>query len=176
MAITFAAPTESAQRLPAGEYIMTLADIEEAEPSSFNPSVQRLKFIFTVKEVAAIDTYPDDVDEDNTDALDAFDESLVGKDHWEWTNNTMGANSTLRSWLTGMLGRTIEKNDNLAPDQFTGKDYKVTLGIKNYVIQQTGQAGEKFTILTIKPYKPQRQRNRKQEQENLAPWERDDDE
>jgi hypothetical protein len=41
---------------------------------------------------------------------------------------------------------------------------KVQLGIENYVIQQTGQAGEKFTIKTIKPYKPRPQRQRRQEQ------------
>jgi hypothetical protein len=72
----------------------------------------------------------------------------------------MGGNSTLRAWLTGMLGRTIEKTEALDPAQFIGKDYKVTLGMKNYVIQQTGQAGEKFTILTIKPYKAPRKRTR----------------
>lgn len=157
--VTFAAPTEAGPRLPAGEYIMTLKDIEEAEASTFNPDTQRLKFIFTVQSVEAIDEYPVDV-EDDDDALEAFDASLVGKDHWEWCNNKMGGNSTLRRWLTGMLGRTIEKHDNLDPDQFIGKPYKVMLGLENYVIQQTGQAGEKFTIKTIKPYKEPRRRTR----------------
>lgn len=156
--VTFATATESSQKLPAGEYIMTLASIEDAEPSTFDPSTQRLKFVFTVKSVEAIDAYPDDVG-DTDDEMNEFDLSLVGNDHWEWTNNKMGGNSTLRSWLTGMLGRTIEKNDNLDPDQFIGKDYKVTLGMKNYVIQQSGASGEKFTILMIKPYRAPRRRN-----------------
>jgi len=157
MGITFAPMTESGQKLPAGEYVMLLSEIAEAEASTFNPETQRLKFVFTVQSVEAIDLYPDDVPDTDED-VEAFEQSLLGRDHWEWTNNKMGANSTLRAWLSGMLGRTIEKNDDLDPAQFVGKPYKVQLGTKNYVIQQTGQAGEKFTILTIKPWKQQRQR------------------
>jgi hypothetical protein len=173
--VTFAAPTEAGPRLPAGEYIMVLKDIEEAEASTFNPDTQRLKFILTVQSVEAIDEYPADVDDEDDDAMEVFDQSLIDKDHWEWCNNKMGGNSTLRKWLTGMLGRTIEKTDSLDPSQFIGKPYKVMLGLENYVIQQTGQAGEKFTIKTIKPYKAPRQRKPKSNEENLAPWEREDD-
>jgi hypothetical protein len=56
--VTFASPTEAGPRLPAGEYIMRLKDIEEAEPSTFNPETQRLKFVLTVLSVESIDLYP----------------------------------------------------------------------------------------------------------------------
>jgi hypothetical protein len=175
--VTFASPIESTTRLPAGEYVMLLKDIEEAEVSTFNPDVQRLKFIFTVQSVEVVDVYPDGVDWDD-DAMEEFDQSLVGNEHWAWCSNKMGGNSTLRGWLTGMMGRTLEKLEVPEPTQFIGKPYKVTLGMKPYVIQQSGASGEKFDILTIKPYKAPRQRTRtpKSNEENLAPWERDDDE
>jgi hypothetical protein len=137
----------------------------------------RLKFRFTVAGVEQVDVYPDDV-EDTDDAMEEYESSLIGVEHWEWTNNTMGPNSTLRAWLQGMLGRSITKQDNPQPEQFVGKDYKVQMGDKSYTIQQTGESGTKFTILTIKPYKAPRQRTRtpKTNEENLAPWEREDDE
>jgi hypothetical protein len=175
MAITFATPTDSSTRLPAGEYIMTLTDIE-AEPSKYNPGEERFKFIFDVKSVESIDEYPADIDDEDDDAVAEYEATLTDdKEHWAWCANKMGGNSTLRKWLTGMLGRTLGPKEVPDPSEVIGKTYKVTLGMVSYTFN--GEPGEKFDIALIKPYKAPRQRTRtpKTNEENLAPWEREDD-
>jgi hypothetical protein len=194
MAVTFATPTDSTNRLPAGRYIMKLKDIA-AEESTYKPGEERLKFTFDVKSVEKIAKYPDDaypvdIDEDDDEAHEEaeslFNAALVGKEHWAWCSNKMGGNATLRKWLTGMLGRTIGKDEVPDPNEVIGKSYEVTLGMVSYTFD--GKPGEKFDIALIAPHKvprrtrgeaepaPARQRTPKSNEENLAPWERDDDE
>jgi hypothetical protein len=173
MAITFASPTDSTTRLPAGEYIMRLKDIE-SEASTYRADEERLKFIFAVQSVESIDAYPDDIDEDDDEAVSDYEAELIdNKEHWAWCSNKMGGNATLRKWLTGMLGRTIGKNEVPDPSEVIGKSYKVTLGMVSYTFN--GESGEKFDIALIKPYKAKKPRAPKTNDENLAPWEREDD-
>lgn len=162
MTVAFAPITDgtgSGKRLVPGEYIWTLKAITDEGASRFDSSKSRLKFTFNVDEVIQVDEFPDDVAEDEEAE---FEDGLVGNEHWEWVNNTMGANSTLRSWLQGMLGRTITKDDSLSPEQFVGKAYKVQFGWSSYNIQQSGESGTKLTILTIKPNKAKRERPAKE--------------
>jgi hypothetical protein len=113
--------------------------------------------LFTINEVLEIDEYPAEVDTKSEKAMTAFEDTLIDYEHYEWCNNTMGANATLRAWLQGMFGRTLTRADDLGPAQFIGKQYKVQLGDVTY------ESGPKFTIKTIKPYKAPRPRNRRQE-------------
>jgi hypothetical protein len=174
--VTFATPTQSTQKLPSGEYVMHLKNIDDSEVSAYNPDIQRLKFIFDVVSVESIDTYPEDVDDEDDDAVAEYEAALADSEHWAWCDNKMGGNATLRKWLTGMLARTLGKDEVPNPAEVIGKSYKVTLGMVPYTFN--GKSGEKFDIALIKPYKAPRQRTRVQEKvaENLAPWERDDDE
>lgn len=171
--VTFAKPTDSVgtgKKLVPGEYVWTLTDVVVDEPSKFNPETQRLKFIFTVDAVEELDEYPDGLDTEDEDAVGEFEDSLLGSEHWEWVNNTMGPNSTLRAWLQGMLGRTIDNHEEVDSAPFIGKPYKVQYGWKSYVIQQSGESGKKLTILTIKPVKPERQRRQRPDAAKPLPF------
>jgi hypothetical protein len=166
--VTFATPTQSTGKLPAGEYIMRLKDIDNSEKSKWDPSIERLKFIFEVLDVESIDEYPADIDEKDDDAVAEYESTLTEGDHWAWCDNKMGGNATLRKWLTGMLGRTIGKNEVPDPAEVIGKTYKVTLGMVSYTFN--GESGEKFDIALIKPYKAPRQRTRPTEKPD--PWDK----
>lgn len=151
MSLTFTpkASSGSGERTPAGEYLTTLKEIVNEGPGQHNPNVERLKFVFTINAVSQVDEYPDSVDPDDEDATEEFEGALVGRDHFEWVNFTMGPNATLRQWLSWMLGKPVE--DSVDESAVLGKQYRITIGWKNYVIQSTGQSGSKLTITNIRP-------------------------
>jgi hypothetical protein len=166
--VTFATPTQSTGKLPAGEYVMRLTDIDDSETSKWDPSITRLKFIFDVQSVESIDEYPADINDEDDDAVGEYESTLTEGDHWAWCDNKMGGSATLRKWLTGMLGRTIGKNEVPDPSEVIGKSYKVTLGMVPYTFN--GESGEKFDIALIKPYKAPRNRTRSTEKPD--PWDK----
>jgi hypothetical protein len=132
------------EKLPEGEYLFKLKSVApDTEPSKFDNGKPRNKWIFEVAKVVSLD----DENEDET--------GLVGQDVWQWTTDSMKANSTQYAWLCGMTGRkSIDKSDVIDSNDLIGQLFKVTWGNKHYTIQQTGESGTKVTILTIKPHKP----------------------
>ncbi len=142
-------------KLPAGEYLFRLMDVGlDTEPSQFGNGKPRMKWIFRVESVL-------ELDDENED-----DRGLVGTDVWQWTTNSMRANSTQYAWIVGMMGKkSIEKGQKVDSQTLVDQVYKVTWGDKHYTIQQTGESGTKTTILTIKPH---RNRNRDDEREPVA--------
>ena len=181
VAITFEVPTSDSGTFskPApGEYIWLLKSIEQADEtnSQYKRDKPRVRFVFEITAVEEIDTYPEGIDADDDDACAEYEESLVGQEQWEFCTLTMGPNSTLREWVQGMLGRTVEKGEKFDPSHFVGKSYKVQYGDRTYNIKGDGgtETVVKRTIKVIKPLKVKRDRKPRAHEENLAPWERED--
>lgn len=158
----FASPStgEGGTRVPPGEYVMRLTDFT-SEPGKFErkttdgktlPPLDRLKFVLTVITVERVTAYPEDIDEEDDDAVEVFEASLEGKDHWVFTNNTMSPKGTLRGLLQGMRGKPFEKNDE-APkvSDFLGRDFKVTLGWQSYEMPGSSEVKERLWPIAISP-------------------------
>ena len=169
--LTFEIPTEEEEAAdskfakPApGEYIWTLKAIESEPASTFQPDKPRCKFVFTIKEVVAILDHNYPVDPTDDDAVDEYEESLIGTDIWEFCPyyKRPAANSTLRQLLQGMLGRTMTGGDKFNPPDFIGKDYKVDYGDKTFLIKSEGNKEvTKRMILSIKPHAASRRQRQR---------------
>jgi|GEM_PF-6733861 len=135
--------TPATMTLPAGTYLFSLKSVEpDTEPSKYSDK-PRNKWTFVVEDVIDLD---DDTDVDTED--------LVGREIFQWKNQSMAPNSTQYAWLCGMLGKkSIEKGEKVDSNSLVGKTYRVIWGDKPYQIQSTGESGVSTTIIKITPNK-----------------------
>lgn len=159
------ATASTTERVPPGEYIWKFTDFEvtpgtfprKAKDGSDLPPLERIKFIFGVTQVDAVDTYPSHISEDDGDACDVYDASLIGSDVWVFANNSMDSRADLRHLLEGMIGRAIENDEEPpAPSTLMNRDYKVTYGYKSYTVVGTNEVKQKLWPLVIKPFRARR--------------------
>lgn len=164
-----AVESTSGKRTPHGKFIWTLLDVKEAEPRKDengqllrNPdgSAQkpRLQFIFKIKKVLAIDSYPDsawindrEIMIDTKEDKRAYAKSLIGTEHWEWATWSLAPNAKLTGWLQGMLKKTIKRDDSLNADLIINRDYEVVYGEKTYPAINGGKETISTTIISIRP-------------------------
>lgn len=152
-------------RVPPGAYVMRLTDFS-VEPGKFErktndgkvlPPLDRLKFVFTVTQVERVDSYPDDLDVEDDDAVEVYEASLVGMDHWVFSNNTMSPKGTLRGLLEGMHGKTFEKNEDVPrAGAFLNRDFNVTLGWEAYEIPGSSDVKQRLWPKSLSPVRRRR--------------------
>ncbi|HLI51011.1 MAG TPA: hypothetical protein VKU87_04395 [Thermomicrobiaceae bacterium] len=116
MSFTIPTPNStSGGATPEGVYGVRLVsmDMEHFEDGPYGPQ-DRVKWIFGIEKV--IDTDYDDP------------ESLVGKEIWAFTSNSMHIMSTMRKHAAALLGHEIEDGENVQPSDLIGKQAKANVG------------------------------------------------
>lgn len=132
MAIGFALPqvTESEEfpLIPEGLYICRLKTMENMGPGmSFNGEEpkDRIRWVFEIEEVIS----GDDESED-----------FVGQDLHAWSSWSMNVKANMYKWSCALLGREIEKHENIRTEDLIGKRARVN--IEHYE-KKNGETGHR---------------------------------
>lgn len=152
---------ESFRVLPTGLYILELIELDEAEPSKYEPGVPRALWKYTVDEV--VDFTPE-FDED--EELDA--EDLAGEELWEWTSQKMGKKANMRKRVEALLGRELEDGEEVDPGDLPGRKLKAN------VEKERKESGDGYfaKVVSVQPY---RTKGKKTGKPKAAPPPVDDD-
>ncbi len=156
MATGFALPkvTETSEfpLVPEGLYLFRLKSMENMGlGASFDGKEpkERVRWIFEIEEVIS----GDDESED-----------FVGQDFHAWTSYTMNIKSTMYKWATALLGREIDKDEEVGVDDLLGKRGRAN--VEHYE-KKSGDTGHRIASMI---------KNKAPKKPKPVPVEDDDDE